>query len=533
MVAVAVGRARRVRPADAAATAGAALYTAALAITATAPSVSPFFFPLLALPLGFAVYLLLSRRPLSYAVRDAMAWCILTFAAVFTTLLMVAVPVLALAAPALLLTFAVARRHPAAVVIAVFVLTGTYGTWTAYGNLPSGESVDVLLGAAWLAAIAGWLLHGPRRAVWLWPGIALGAAYIAVSLVFMLGADNLDIGIRWFRASIWYFAAVILVAYAPWPPGTRMRIAQGMLVVGGLVGAYATLRWIIGPSGDERELAERLPNNFLDGELRPIGSLTSAKELAAWCAIVSPFALGCALAFRGTWRWVAAAACALLVVAMLAADVRAAAAAVVPAAVVVLALFAASQAFPGGQKTGVVSVAVIAALVGGVAAFAVTLGGKEQSATRYANILTPERDPSVQARTFKWRTAIDDIEERPLGNGGGSAGRTQAQRGRFLSVGSIDIDNSYLKIAYEQGFAVMALFGAAFLLLVGGLARRAIVTADRSRATLALAACGTGVSMLVLFLAGDYVEGLPALAGWLLVGVGVGQFTFAPTDEPE
>ena len=77
-----------------------------------------------------------------------MAWCILTVAAVLVTLMMVAVPVLALAVPALMLTFAFARRHPAAVVIAVFVLTGTYGTWTAYGNLPSGESVDVLLGAS-------------------------------------------------------------------------------------------------------------------------------------------------------------------------------------------------------------------------------------------------------------------------------------------------------------------------------------------------------------------------------------------------
>ena len=313
-----------------------------------------------------------------------------------------------------------------------------------------------------------------------------------------------------------------------------MRIAQGMLVVAGLVGAYATLRWIIGPSGDERELAERMPNNFLDGELRPIGSLTSTKELAAWCAIVSPFALGCALAFRGTWRWVAAAACALLILAMLAADVRAAAGGRRPGAP-----RSSWRCSPrrrpsrAGRRPAWSTVAVMLALVGGVAAFAVTLGGKEESATRYANILTPERDPSVQARTFKWRTAIDDIEERPFGNGGGSAGRTQAQRGRFLSVGSIDIDNSYLKIAYEQGFAVMALFGAAFLLLVGGLARRAIVSTDRSRATLAIAACGTGVSMLVLFLAGDYVEGLPALAGWLLVGVGVGQFAFAPTDEPE
>jgi len=58
-----------------------------------------------------------------------------------------------------------------------------------------------------------------------------------------------------------------------------------------------------------------------------------------------------------------------------------------------------------------------------------------------------------------------------------------------------------------------------------------VTTARPGRAALAIGAAGTLVSMLVLFFVGDYVEGLPALAGWLLVGLGVGQFALgSPAD---
>ena len=36
------------------------------------------------------------------------------------------------------------------------------------------------------------------------------------------------------------------------------------------------------------------------------------------------------------------------------------------------------------------------------------------------------------------------------------------------------------------------------------------------------------MALLILMVTGLYVEGLPALAAWLIVGVGLAQFTSAP-----
>jgi|tagenome__1003787_1003787.scaffolds.fasta_scaffold20950772_2 hypothetical protein len=520
-VALALGRARRVRPVDAGAAAGAAIYTVLLARTLAVPSFA--LYPLLAAPwLAFGL-LAVTRRPLPTSVRLAVGWCVLACVSVGLARLVVLVPVLAVALPALLIAFAVARRRPAGMMIGAFVLTGTYGTLTAYGNLPSGPAVDLLLGATWLAALSVWLLHGPGNPVWLWPGAIFAAIFIGAGVFYVIDAETLNIGVKWFRASLWYFAATLLVAYGPWPAGSRTRIARAVLVIAIVVGAYATLRWVTGPSGRERVLAQQFANNFLNGELRPIGSFTSPKEMSAWCAIVLPFCFVGAMAFRDRWRVVAIGACGLLTTAMFAADVRAAPVAAGAGALAVILLLVGAQAFSGGHKTGVVTLAIVALAVGGTAAYAVTLGGKEDSAQRFSNILAPGRDPSVVARKFKWRNAIADIQQAPLGHGAGTAGR-DARLVRFASIGNWDIDNSYLKIAFEQGFAMMALFIVAALLLLGGLVRRSVLTADPQRAALAIGAAGTLVSMLVLFFTADYVEGLPALAGWMIVGLGMAQF---------
>ena len=70
---------------------------------------------------------------------------------------------------------------------------------------------------------------------------------------------------------------------------------------------------------------------------------------------------------------------------------------------------------------------------------------------------------------------------------------------------------------------------AVFLFIAGaaavlfGLARRGLALAEPLRSGLAIGACGSLASMLTIFIGNDYVEGLPALAGWLIVGLGVSQ----------
>ena len=51
---------------------------------------------------------------------------------------------------------------------------------------------------------------------------------------------------------------------------------------------------------------------------------------------------------------------------------------------------------------------------------------------------------------------------------------------------------------------------------------------DRDAGALAVGGAGVLVAMLVLFYLGLYIEGLTALTGWILVGVGLAQFSEIP-----
>lgn len=500
----------------------ATLYTATMLWALLAPRWD-ILVPLGLVPFAAALVLLLTRA--SPAVRLAIGGSALGAFATLWALVITFFPPAGLLPPMLAAAAVVARRFPGATVAAAFAITGSYGSLTAFVEFPAGEAIDVLLAGLWLAAVWG-LLFTPRRApVSIWPGAILVGLYVAGSLAQLFLAESVDIGIYWFRASIWYLAAALLVAYAPWSPDTRRRIVHAVVAVALAVGAYATLRWIIGPAGAERDLALATQNNLLGEELRPIGSFPNAKELAGWCAIVAPFCLAYALVMRDGWRLVAAAACPLLIVGMLSADVRAAVTAVVPALAVVLVLFTFARSVQLSRKTSVGVVAVAALAILGTAAFAVTLGGKEDTGRRYSAIVQPGQDAAFQGRLHKWRTVLADLEGKPFGHGPGTAGRTQKRYGRFANAGSIDVDNSYLKVAYEQGFAVTVFLAIALLLLLAGLARRALAAASASRAAIGIGACGTFVAMLVVFASAELIEGLPALAGWMVVGLGLAQFT--------
>ena len=71
-------------------------------------------------------------------------------------------------------------------------------------------------------------------------------------------------------------------------------------------------------------------------------------------------------------------------------------------------------------------------------------------------------------------------------------------------------------------------FFGSLLLLLAGLSRRAAIARDPPAATLGIGAAGVLTGMLVLFYLGLYIEGLGALAGWILVGLGISQFATLP-----
>ena len=119
-----------------------------------------------------------------------------------------------------------------------------------------------------------------------------------------------------------------------------------------------------------------------------------------------------------------------------------------------------------------------------------------------------------------------------MGRGLGTAGRTQQQRGRFYNIASFDVDNSYLKVGMEQGFFVMLFFGLAMAVLLAGLMLAAVRETVASRAALLIGAAGALTAMAILFYAGTYVEDLTALAGWILVGLGISVMVWRrPQDE--
>jgi O-antigen ligase len=240
--------------------------------------------------------------------------------------------------------------------------------------------------------------------------------------------------------------------------------------------------------------------------------------LAAWTSTVIPFCFAMALTLSGRWRTLAFAACGLCLAGLVGSQVRAGIAGVVIGLGVVLVLYQFSRGF-SGLHLGATALAVLAV----VAAGAVILSNPAQR-HRYQNILKPGQDQAFVERTYKWNEAVTDIARHPYGHGLGTAGTTQVHLGRFSTLGTYDIDNSYLKIALDQGIAVTILYASALLMLLGGLARRALLTTAPERAGPAIGACGALASFIVIIFTAVYIEGLTALALWVIVGLGVAQF---------
>jgi hypothetical protein len=426
-------------------------------------------------------------------------------------------------APALLVPAGIAgviavAAHPAAGVVALFALTGFQGSIQVYTPIPGRGLVDFILVALWLGAL--WrALNFKNPPIWLLPGVVAAGLYIAFTIIAALFTSPVSEGVASIHLSVWLMAAVLLVGMAPWSSEVIWGIAKGALVVAVLVGLYAVLRTITGPTEAERELALSGKPGFL--QLKTSGSLPSAGHLASWSTAMLPFALALTLALRrGFWQYVAGLAAALSLFAVLATEVRAGIVAAIGAAFLVLVLFGASRAFPITTRTVRLAGGCLIAVVLGAGAYATTIGTSGESSARFERILDPTNDLGYSTRLVRWEEAIEVMGDNPFGKGLGTLGAVALDDP--LDPDLIrQLDSSYIKVGVEQGPWVLGLFVLGLLALLANLAWRSIIVTDPGKAALGIAGAGALLGMIISFYANTFIEEPQILAGWLIAGLGV------------
>jgi hypothetical protein len=417
-----------------------------------------------------------------------------------------------------------AARFPATALTAAVAVTAGYGTLTAYvPSFRARYAMDLVVGALWAAAL--WqVLLGERRPAGGRPmalGVLLLCAFLLVTGVQAGASDSLSRALKSLHTQEWPLAAVVLGAFAPWSARTRRRVADAVVAIAVLVGAYACLRYAVGPAARELAHAYADPANAgyrRAGSIDVFGSFVLPKDLGAWTAMALPFCAAAALLRTGPVRLAAALACPLLVVANFGSNTRTALIAFLAGGLLVLGLYPFLRG-TRGPRLHVWLVAVLLAAGAGVGGFVLTQGDGD---TRYAALLDPSGSQSYRERQRRWEQAWTEIRAAPLGGGLGTAGNVSRAGGTLVSDYTRGtIDSSYVKVALEQG-AVLVLLLAALLALVAGLARRAIAERAPPDAAIALGAAGAVVALLVLMYAGVYAETTPAWLAWLLAALALG-----------
>lgn len=441
-------------------------------------------------------------------------------------------PSLALTAPFAIAGAYVAARFPAAAVISIFGLTGLANTFQAHLGFAPRAFTDFILLALWLGVVWSLLRQREYRA-YLWPGILFPAFYLLLTALEIFTSGDIDAAFQSFQLGAFSISAIIMLALAPWPNETIRRMARGAVAVGLVVGLYGLLRWAIGPSAEENAIARgALPGLPRSTELRFFGSFPTAQQLANWCATMAPFALALALGWQGRWRVIAAAAACLCAFLIIASSVLTGIFAILAGIGVTVLLFGLAPAYAGGRRLVAGVAAVAAVVVIASVGYTTAVSGSERSESKFSRILDPTSDPTFQRRQDRWNEALAEIDEHPFGHGLGTSGAVGLTQTEIDPSVTPQIDSSYLKIAYEQGILVMLMFCLAMVALFIGLALRSLSTTDPAKAAMGIGACGALVSLLVLFFAGLYSDHVQALSGWLLVGIGVAQFTSARRTAP-
>jgi hypothetical protein len=442
-------------------------------------------------------------------------------------------PAYLLALPGLILGTMACLARPAAAVIGVLTLGAFIGTIIAFLGLPVDALSAFLLACLWIAAIGIHLSGSSTVRLWLWPALLPLALYGLISVVQMLTSESLTYALADFRITVWYMLVVLLLALAPWEARTFRRVALGLVLVALAVGLYALYRYIAGPSPEEFEQAAQAVQRVASSvPVRFFGSFLSAIQLTSWCATAIPFLLAMAFLKAGWWRIAAIAAIGLCAFAVFASDVRTGLVAAIAGTAATMALFLASRAF-ATQRVGASFLAFIGAAAIGFGAYAVVVAGNETSADRFAKILTPTEDFAFQERLTRWDAALDVVEREPLGHGLGTQGFVGQSENPDGQTGPFNLDSAYLKVGIQQGYLVMLLFAAAQLALLAGLAHRSVLARCRWPAALGIGACGALVAQMILYFNGIYSEGVTALSAWIVVGIGVAQFTSPDRLDPE
>lgn len=439
---------------------------------------------------------------------------------------------LALAAPGALVAGFLVYRYPTAAVGATILLSGVLGTIQAFTGVNAAPLLDVALGGL-LVVVGLRALRGAesrsRPATVLAAGSVLLLAYLAITVVQLLADEAPQVAVEGFRASTWYLGGVLSIAWAGWDLRTHDRIARAAVAIAGLIAAYATFRWFVPVTGTEYDYAVETSAaiNVLDGELRVIGSFETGHQLAMWTGSLAPFALAMAFAWRSWWRILALATTGLCAVAMLASEARAPLVGMILGMLLVVGLAAASRTIPTRPTLVVGGVASVAAGI------AIALAAGADLGTRYDRIFSPGDDPAFQSRQSKWEAALDELEGKPFGNGIGTGNASIASAQRYLNVARLNLDNSYLKVAYEQGLLIGGLFAAALIALLAGACRGAVAAASRTVSALGIGAAGALLALMFTLFFGPYIEVPPVAGLWLVIGLGMAQLAVPRADRPD
>lgn len=461
----------------------------------------------------------------------ASGWSALVLVALWITPYLLQFEIVMAAAPFALVGSLLVAKLPAAATVVTMFLTAILGTFQAFVGIPLSPAIDAGLAALWIVLL-GRVIVGRPYHFQAWPAVLGAGLYLLITLIDFLTAD--EFGVAWygFRTTVWYMLGFVVLAYAGFSRQTYRRIAFGFVLVTIAVAAYAVFRWIVGPAGPERTLAMFSGGGInvdpIDKHLKVVGSFLTGHQLSFWCAFMAPACTAYALWARGWRRLLALTAVALCVLAMIASEARGPLVGFVVGLALVLGLYQFSRAYPGVKA---VIVALVVLGVGGLSAGIFVLGEADpERLDRYARILTPTEDPTFIQRELKWEQILTAIDDEPFGHGLGTGSSQGSLSGRYLQASAINIDNSYLKVAYEQGVLVMVLFVAAMVGLLVSLAIASLRTRRREAAAMGFAGCGALASMLVSFYTGLYIEAAPALGGWFLLGLGLAYFV-ARSDE--
>jgi hypothetical protein len=435
-------------------------------------------------------------------------------------------PKIALAFPVALIGGFAAQRWPTTTFVTVFALSGTYGTLTAFTGIPADSVADKVIDAAWAGVIGRMLIGRQPLKVRATPLFFMLLGYLVITVIMAFTTIPMGNGVQALRLAPLYVSVVLLLGYGAFRDSTLEKLTRALVIVAAIVAAYAALRWAIGPSGKESALQasdfQRQYNQLAGtGDIKLQGSLPNGNSLGLWTACTIPFLVAMAVSLRGRMRLVAAGALPLAVVALLGSAQRAAVSAVVAGALTIVVLHVLSRGFRG-PRLGIATAAAVVLVISAAVVYPAVVNNPEKQ-KRYSNLLTPSQDQPFQERLNKWRSTVRDIGKHPFGHGLG-AGNPLSVSHRFEDIGYYNIDNSYLMIAYDQGLLVLGLFVLTMLVLLVELLAFAIWTRGPTAAGLTTAAAGTLVSMLVEFMAADYVVSPAIVTGWLIVGLGVAQF---------